>query len=146
MVDINTKKASRYKKYLLEREAVHGILAEFRVELKNIGEKKLPEGSLNVEFELPAGVETVSASMPEVKLSSLEANKSFVKKGFIRFPAPGLWKATLTVSPSDSEKIEYCFSKIEGTFDKCILPIYVIDRIQVELLRTLDSTYGKKGE
>lgn len=145
LVNLETEKPLPYKGFLCDREAVNGISTRFKIGLKNLSEKDFPGGSFVLSFDLETGMETMSVEMPSVSLASLGSSKSFAKRGTIRFPAPGIWKAILKVKSNDSGKVEFCFPHMEGTSADCTFPIYVIDRIQIELLSTLTDLSEKEG-
>jgi hypothetical protein len=144
-VTLKVVKFSPYKKFLKNKESVNGVTTRFILKLKNLNNEKFPGGKILLSFEISYGMETMVASLPEIELPALAPEETFDRKGSIVFVTPGIWKAVLEIKPN-SGKVLYCIEGISEKQDTCVIPIYVENRIQIELLRNLKKALQEKEE
>lgn len=141
------KPPSPYKKFLSKDETVTGKVTEFAIKIKNIGDKLIPQGSVELKMEKPTGMGTFELYPKPVETPVIKPNKTFNMRWKGALIAPGLWLVTLTAKLKEKEKIEYYRSATAiPTFDSWLWAFYVVDRHQLDLNNLLEKLLEKKEE
>jgi hypothetical protein len=141
------KPPSRYKKFLSKNETVTGKATEFIIKIKNIGDKPIPQGQMEVTLERPTGMGTFMHGRTPIEMPVIAPNKTFTIRGKDELIAPGLWFVTVKVKLKGKEKIEYYQSEtLKPSFDSWLKAFYVVDRHQLDLNNLLETLLEKKEE
>lgn len=148
LITLKTIGPKQYKKYVSKNETITGKTTRFRVTLKNVGDKSIPEGKVEVNMERPVGgVTTFSISVMPIKTPAIKPDETYVFGGKEDMVIPGVWFITVKATFKDKEKVEYYKSEtVEPESGAWIEPLYVIDRHDLDrnilLEKLLDKIEG----
>lgn len=140
---------SDYSRLLSSNEAVAGCKTQLTITIENIGDTSIPETSLMVTLQKPAGLGSFTLELAPLKTPPLKPAQTFTSNIAIdekTLVEPGLWILTAVVQQTDLEPVEYYFSKnLPPLQGRWVVMFHLTDRHQLDIQQTLEKLLEKIG-